>query len=336
MVDLPSPTRILWLTPDKPDDISVGRHRIAEHLASRGFHVSLDGTSARTVLSALRNRAEYDLIIGTTRAGALAAMTIGRVGGLPVIVDHIDPIQQLYDTRAWLVARFVEQFEDLAFHLADHVLFVYEEERNRVADRTSHHTKTHLGVDYGRFADPDEAVIRSAGDRLAEFELNESILIYVGGLEPIYNVRTLLDAMAYLSGWSLVIAGAGSLEPIVKRRARTQENIEFLGTIPHDNVPGYLHHADVGVSLVDDPHTLKVLEYLSASIPVVQLDGRARGQFDEFVTYTTLDPAAVADAVVQASLLPVSTDALEYVHQFTWSRIADTYERVICQTLQAT
>jgi len=45
--------RVLWLTPDKPDNISVGRQRIADHLETRGFDVTLRGTTPRTVLRSL-------------------------------------------------------------------------------------------------------------------------------------------------------------------------------------------------------------------------------------------------------------------------------------------
>lgn len=55
--------------------------------------------------------------------------------------------------------------------------------------------------------------------------------------------------------------------------------------------------ADVGISLVDDAKTLKVLEYGSAGLPVVQVEGAAESVFGDRVTFCSLDPVDVANAV---------------------------------------
>jgi glycosyltransferase involved in cell wall biosynthesis len=322
-------TKLLWLKPDKPQNISVGRERVSRVLSRRGFDVTVRGTNRRTVVISLRELDEYDVLVGTTRAGAIAATALGLIGRLPVIVDHIDPISQLYDTRPRWFAAFVERFENLSFRLADHVLYVYEEEESRVARRSRSYSQTTLGVDYDRFANPTEASLEAANERLASRELNDNIVTYVGGLEPIYNVSTLIDAMDHLSGWSLVIAGAGSLEDEVSGRAANRDDVEFLGTVPHEHVPGYLHRADVGVSLVDDPHTLKVLEYLAASLPVVQVEGRARTRFQDFVTYCALDPTEVARGIEDASQREVNVHALEFAEGFSWESVSSHYEEVL-------
>ena len=73
--------RVLWLTPDKPADISVGRRRIAECLRADGFRVTLRGTTPRTTLAALRERDDYDIVIGTTREGAFAGALLSKKRG---------------------------------------------------------------------------------------------------------------------------------------------------------------------------------------------------------------------------------------------------------------
>src|SRR5699024_5959214 len=153
----------------------------------------------------------------------------------------------------------VRAAENLAFRLADHTLYVYDEERERVSRYAREMTKTDLGVSYERFANPDPDIVAAARDRFREAGIgeNERLAIYVGGLEPIYHVEELLAAMDRLDDWTLVVLGTGSLASAVKRVAGDRENIVFLGTVSHESIPGYLHVADVGVSLVDDPHTLK-------------------------------------------------------------------------------
>lgn len=321
--------RVLWLTPDKPDDISVGRQRIATRLRRRGWTVTLRGTTLTTVWASLRELHTYDVFVGTTHAGAIAGMLLREVGNLPFIVDHIDPIRQFARDNSAPTAAVVRALENLTFRQADHVLYVYDEEADRVNRHSRAVTETALGVEYDRLTDPSRVAVLRARERLSEERLAPNIAIYVGGLEPIYNVEEMLDSVEYLEEWSLLIVGTGSLVDRVTDAAARNDSIVYLGTVPHETVPGYLHAADVGLSLVDDPHTLKVLEYAAAGLPVVQLRGRAESQFGDLVTYCAPDPAAVAAAIERARE-DQSTDALrEFAAGFEWAEIAATYGEVI-------
>ncbi|WP_049903039.1 rhamnosyltransferase WsaF family glycosyltransferase [Halococcus agarilyticus] len=324
--------RVLWLTPDKPTDISVGRRRIAEHLRREGIDVTLRGTTLRTVLTALRERGEYDVVVGTTRAGAFGGVAL-KLLGIPLVVDHVDPIRQFADTHPQPLALAVRLAENAAFALADHTLYVYEEEHARVRRYARAATETDLGVAYDRFADPDPGVVEHARDRLAAAGVgsDDRVVIYVGGLEPIYHVAELLAAMSRLDDWRLVVLGTGSLEGVVERATNERESVVFLGTVDHDAVPGYLHVADVGVSLVDDPHTLKVLEYAAAGLGVVQARGRAEERFEEYVTFCEPTPAAIARAVREASERERDEEFREFVREFDYERVAASYAAVLSE-----
>jgi glycosyltransferase involved in cell wall biosynthesis len=155
------------------------------------------------------------------------------------------------------------------------------------------------------------------------------VAIYIGGLEPIYHVAELLAAMDHLDDWTLVVLGAGTLEERVERAASERENVVLLGTVDHDAVPGYLHVADVGVSLVDDPHTLKVLEYAAAGLGVVQARSRAEGRFGEYVTFCNPAPEAIARAVERAGERGASKAFRKFVREFDYERVAATYGKVL-------
>jgi len=322
--------RVLWLTPDKPADISVGRQRIAEHLRDSGIDVTLRGTTPRTLLTTLRERDTYDIVVGTTRSGAMAGVTL-KLLGTPLVVDHIDPIRQFADTHSAALASAVRAAENVAFTLADHTLYVYEEERERVERYARATTETDLGVAYDRFADPDPESRERARERLATagIDTDDRVAIYVGGLEPIYHIEALLTAMDRLDDWTLVVLGAGSLAEHVERAAAERENVVFPGTVDHDAVPGYLHAADIGVSLVDDPHTLKVLEYAAAGLGVVQARGRSEERFGEHVTFCEPTPAAIARAVRRAGDGGASEAFRAFVREFDYERVAATYAAVL-------
>lgn len=346
---------VLWLTPDKPDDISVGRSRIAERLDADGIEVDVQGTTASTVRAALRDRDEYDVIVGTTRSGAMAGTLLSAVTGTPLIVDHVDPIRQMKERQSAWLASVVRWFENLAFWHSDRTLFVYEEERSRVDRYASAAWPTELGVDYDRIAEPAPEVVEAARERLATHDGSErerteldsgergdgdahaasavdaenaKIAIYVGGLEPIYHIEPMLESVDRLEDWRLVVLGTGTLEEGVERAADDRDDIVFPGSVPHEEVPGFLALADVGVCLVDDPWTLKVLEYGAARLPTVHLDGRTQSRFGDRLEYCEGDPEDIARAVERASERDGGR-LQEYVSGLTWDAIGVQYRRAI-------
>jgi len=318
---------ILWLTPDKPENISVGRSQISHHLEAAGHSVELRGSTFRSGLASLRDGGAFDVVVGTTRLGAFVAALVSLRHDVPFVVDHIDPIRQLRETDGTAVAAVVERLENLAFRLADHVLYVYPEEAPRIESRAAAWSQTDLGVDYERFATPTPDVVSGARDRLGP--IDSKVAIYVGGLEPMYSIEAMLESVAHLDDWTLLVAGAGSLEGAVEAAAAESDAVRFPGTVPHESVPGYLHHADVGIALVNDAHTLKVLEYGAAGLPVVQLAGRAESRFGGLVGYTSRDPRDIATAVERAGASDAGPALQTHVRQFDWAAIAATYLEVI-------
>lgn len=323
--------QVLWLTPDKPADISVGRRRIASHLASEGFDVELVGVDPTALPHIYRDIGQYDAVVGTTRSGAIVGGAVASAADVPFVVDHVDPIRQLAETVSWPAASVVERLENLAFSRSDHTLYVYAEERPRVESHAPRTTHTSLGVDFDRFADPADHVLEAARDRLSESDLRSNVALYVGGLEPIYHVRELLEGVEHLDDWSLVVLGAGSMADEVSAAASDSSAVVHVGTVPHERVPGYLHAADVGVSLVDDPHTLKVLEYGASRLPTVQLAGRATSVFDGLVQLCRAEPRSIADAIERARDMDGATvdEFQAFAETYRWERIAGDYSEAL-------
>lgn len=321
--------RILWLTPDKPDNISVGRQRIADHLEKNGFEVTLRGTTVRTVLRSFRERGEYDAVVGTTRAGAFAGVLVKLAHRCPLLVDHVDPIRQFEETHPHYLATVVRILENLSFWYSDHLLYVYEEEFDRIKRYTSEAKETDLGVEYDRFSNPAPEIVAEAAATIESHGVNDRIAIYIGGLEPIYHIHDLMDAITRIDGWTLLVLGDGSLSDSVRKRATESDDIVYLGTVSHESVPGYLHEADVGISLVDDPHTLKVLEYGAAGLSVVQIAGRAKKRFGGHVEYCDDTPESIAGAIERADTRDSAEGLQSYVSGFDWVEIASDYSQAL-------
>ena len=325
--------RVLWLTPDKPANISVGRQRIADHLEENGFDVTLRGTTIQTLLRSIRERGKYDVIIGTTRAGALAGSLLQFAYRTPLVIDHVDPIRQFEETHPRWLATAVRLLENVSFRSSNHVLYVYTEERDRVSRYAPRTSRTDLGVEFERFAEPDVTIVEAAKDRLESIESETRIAVYVGGLEPIYHIRELINSIDYLEDWTLLVLGEGSLSGFVRDASAKRDEIVYLGTVPHEMIPGYLQLADVGVSLVDDAHTLKVLEYGAAGLPVVQIAGRSEERFGDQLTYCDDTPKSIAMAIERAYNDDGDDELRSYVSQFDWADIADDYDRALISVI---
>lgn len=185
-----------------------------------------------------------------------------------------------------------------------------------------------LGIEFDLFANPPAWTIADANQRL-DLDETTNVAIYIGGLEPIYHIKEMLKAFEEVDDWTLLVLGTGSLEFLVESSAGKHENIRFLETVSHEKVPGYVHCADVGLCLVDDPHTLKTVEYLATGIPVVQLDGRARRRFGDHVYYCDSHPDDIERAVRDAAATGAAEAGREFASQFGWSPLLDIYEDVI-------
>lgn len=311
-------TRILWLTPNTPTGISLGRRQLAAQLRSRGY--SVDQEQAKP--GHLTNLHHYDAVIGTTRRGALLGQ-FARFSNTPFVVDHVDPIRQFHETASPLLAKPVDAGERLAFRTADHVLYVYREAARRVPQSKA--TKTTLGVEFHNFAAPPEGTLDAASAILDERDIGRGYAVYIGGLEPIYNVQAMIDAVEYMDR-DLIMMGEGSLRETVEQAAASVDGLHYLGNTVHEMVPAFVNLAGVGLSLVDDPHTCKVLEYGAAGLPVVHLRGRAQDILPDGITYTDADPELIATAVEFAT---ASGELTEYAAKRDYATVADDYEVAI-------
>lgn len=325
MSDQPS---VLWLTPNIPENVSVGRQRVAEHLRGDGIQVTLRAAAPRNITQIWSDLSACDVLVGTTRAGGILGALFSSLTRTPLVIDHIDPIRQFAQMNPRWLSEAVRIGENLSFRLSDHVLYVYDEEDARVSSRAKRQTQTSLGIEYDLFANPNPEAIESVRSAFEKHGISDRVVVYVGGLEPIYHLEDLLEAVSSLDGWTLVVVGAGSLEGLFEAASDRRSDVEFFGTVPHEEVPGYLHLADVGACLVDDQHTLKVLEYGAAGLPVVQLDGRARERYGDMVTYCSASPLAIAEAIEKAANIP-GGQLKEYASQHDWGEIAETYAKVI-------
>jgi len=303
-------------------------------LRRRGYVVEVRNAPFSQGRDIIEDAGEYDAIIGTTRAGALLGAMAKLRHGTPLIVDHIDPIRQFHDTEPPWLSYPVHAAESAVFRLADHVCWVTADDSPRVRRWGRRYTQTALGVDFDAFARPTPEAVDAAASRLSGLALRSRVAVYIGGLEPIYNLEALLDGMRAAERWSLLVLGEGSLEQDIEAAAKADDSLHYLGSVPHEHVPGYLHHADVGVCLADE-RTVKVLEYAAARLPVVHVNGTAADRFGELVQHVRLDARSIAGGLDDAANWPSGRldEMQRHARDRDWERVTEAYDLALAEVL---
>jgi glycosyltransferase involved in cell wall biosynthesis len=123
------------------------------------------------------------------------------------------------------------------------------------------------GVDVRRFAPP-------AGGRL---RTTPARILYVGRFSPEKNLETVVTAAGVLRRWlpaHLVFVGAGPLQARLREQARLEGvDLEFLGVVPHEQLPAVYAGADAFVlASFTEGHPKVLLEAMAAELPCVASD----------------------------------------------------------------
>lgn len=331
---------VLWLRPSKPDNISVGRERVAAVLEANGVDVTVLDASGLEALSATCEglTSDYDAIVGTVRMGLYVGVVISSVTRLPILADITDPIEQVSYLPSPLY-RIVHSLENFSLRQADARVFLYESSYERAASNGLSGTKLDNGVDYDKFADPDPEIRAEAKERLGDaINPTKKTAVYVGGLEPVYNIRTILAAAEKFSDWNFLFVGDGSLADEVSEAASRLSNVYYPGSVRYELVPGVLSYADAGLCLVDAEQPLKVLEYGAAGLPTLALSGELEMRFpDDALYYIEPEPREVVEALES---LGSSSDTTygetlrEIARDHSWEQIGNRYLELLHQIRQ--
>lgn len=276
----------------------------------------------------LFNRDEYDVAVTTTPP---------ITTGLPGLVAHLGGRRWVVDVRdLWidasvslgfiseggLLERLSRRFQRRVLHAADRVAVTTrtlgEELREQYGDGLSAkllHVPNGVTIsttDGGETVATDGA--NAADDdpqsRDSDEEPSQWRVIYAGNIGHAQDLGCCIEALQHLPDRvRLRLVGGGDAVPDLEaltERLDLDDRVEFVGTVPHEEVPPLLADARVGLApLKDDPELAyampsKVYEYLGHELPVVTT---GRGELERFVEesgggiHADNDPEAIADAI---------------------------------------
>jgi glycosyltransferase involved in cell wall biosynthesis len=217
----------------------------------------------------------------------LAALPL-KLLGVPILLDMHEAMPPFFAVRfprrAAIVHGCARLAEQLAVRLADHVITV----NSTLADRL-----VAIGLDQTKVSvvmnTPDPALFRPHPGRQRDF-MGDGVLRlgYFGSLTPLYDVATMVRAVALLRRPAadggraldarLDIYGRGDLTVALEELVRdvgVDQFVTFHGRVPLDDVPDRLASVDIGLAPTRrDPYTemslsTKLFEVLAMGKPVV-------------------------------------------------------------------
>ncbi len=124
-------------------------------------------------------------------------------------------------------------------------------------------------------ATPRETPPPTPGEARKKLGLPERpTLVYVGSFYPHHALDLLPEVMDRLPGFQVVLAGDGMTRHEIEKRL-DPGRARFLGSVPHEDIPGILAAGDIGLYFLRKPHEhfgfspIKLYEYMAAGLPVV-------------------------------------------------------------------
>jgi glycosyltransferase involved in cell wall biosynthesis len=256
---------------------------------------------------------------------SLTASAIRQQRHAPLIYDCHDFIAGFQGMASEIVASESEVMAE-----ADWVVFSSEWLRDRLSSRNEQlHSKSCVI----RNAVQSSMLVSncSPGDKRD----GDARVVYVGAIEDWFDESLVVSAAKKLPHCRFLIAGR-----IDERRVLSLSvlpNIEFLGEVPHIEVPALLSHARVGLipfrvsDLTLAANPLKLYEYFSAGIPVVSTPLPEVVAFDDlvYIADNAEDFAVKVEAAVRENSEILRRSRLSVARSETWDHRAESFLKVI-------
>lgn len=295
----------------------------AERLPTRrlgspaSFELDLLGLSRELADRAALGPADVDVVYERYALWSLAgALLADRLrAGFVLEVNAPLPEEQAR-WRGLALAEVASGIERYLLRRADRVVCVSSALAERAARARGSRDGVELlpnAVDTERFHPASEAEARRS-------EPWAPVIVFTGSFKPWHGLSDLFEAFAVvlraIPGARLVLAGDGPERPRLERLQTSlgiEGAVEFLGALPHEEIPALLRRADIAVA----PYPrfdgfyfspIKLAEYLASGLPVVASACGDHGSFLEDGVSALLVPPGDPDALA-AALLRLSADS---------------------------
>ncbi|MBN1286717.1 MAG: glycosyltransferase family 4 protein [Anaerolineae bacterium] len=285
-------THILQVTEGLRDEfnfyvLALCSDRMRQQLEARGASVVEMPGAGQLDLGSIRRYHRFftgyhiDIVHTQDARTSITGRIAGRLAGKPVIhTYHISPLH--YQTT---------RLRRILYHIGEALLNLLITDMSVFVSQNTQQLYTRRGL-----ARPQKTRIIRNGVALDDYAPNAQrraiwrqrlgihpgtlLLGSVGQLVPLKGYDLLLEAAALLPdtvpGWRLAVAGSGPMHPTLEQIARQkglEDKVQFLGYVPHEDIPGFLNACDLFVHpsyAETGPYT--VMEAQAASLPCIMTE----------------------------------------------------------------
>lgn len=161
-------------------------------------------------------------------------------------------------------------------------------------------------------------------------------LLCVARLTPRKRIKDIIKALEGVKKTKLVIIGEGPQENKLKKLAYKldiEDKVEFLGYIPHQNLPERYQQADIFVMpSLNEGMSNTILEAISSGLPVIttQTGGTEELIGENGIVVPKKSPSSVKSAIQEYRNNPVklreqAENSREIAEEMSWKNVADKY-----------
>lgn len=257
------------------------------------------------------NAREFDVVVTTTPpiSTGLAGIPAVLFGGRWVVDVRdcwIDASVSLgFIEAGGLLERLSRRFQGRVLQTADRIAVTTETLGDKLASQYGSDLDEKIlhvpnGVDISQFQTrPDggsNATDASSGAEPTDkpagpaTDADSPVVIYTGNIGHAQNLDSCLRAVPEMETDAVLrLVGGGDAVPALRRLASdigVSDRVEFVGSVPHEEIPRHLGAADVGIAPLKADAELsyamptKVYEYLGSELPVV---ATGSGELERFL-----------------------------------------------------
>jgi glycosyltransferase involved in cell wall biosynthesis len=194
---------------------------------------------------------------------AIFSVLVYKIVKTRIFLHHKWSSSKLLKDRP-LIALFTRLGEIIAFILADTVAVTTKKVGDDVRMFTNNN-KIYLLPNY----------VDIECFKRIETQKIKNLIVFVGRLHPEKNIPMLLNVMKELPDFKLWVIGDGELklDLFSMKMAEKIENVEFLGTIPNEELPKYFNMAEAFIiTSYLEGHPKALIEAMSCGLPSIGTD----------------------------------------------------------------
>ncbi len=229
-----------------------------------------------------------DIIMVRDLPLALASIFIGRLLNVPVIYDMAENYPAMWQEVSYRKINYLiknpffgKSIERLSVRLANHVIVVVEESKNRLVN---------MGISSSKItivSNTPNLEIFSKNHKTSFSQKNRLIILYVGNVSRARGLDVAIKAMPNLKkridNLYMFIVGSGNYLENLKKLAKElglENDIIFTGWVHSKQVPSYIYESDICIIphyCTEHKNTTipnKIFDFMACGKPVIVSDAR--------------------------------------------------------------